>query len=177
MANKQRIILGLMTFGPEGSMGASVTSLDDFNKVLDTFQARGFNEIDTARGYCGGRQEGFTRRLTGREGALSLLPRSIPIRRVTARLKPSPGYSTPASNSLEPVASMYVLPTRQARMQLRSASPPDRIPPRSGKADGQPAAVSQSWAYSLFFRRIAACPSRRHWRPWISCTRLASSSG
>ncbi|KAK5992305.1 Aldo-keto reductase [Cladobotryum mycophilum] len=48
---KNRIILGLMTFGPDESAGARITDLDTFNKVLDVLQSRGYNEIDTARLY------------------------------------------------------------------------------------------------------------------------------
>ncbi|KAF4124307.1 aflatoxin B1 aldehyde reductase [Geosmithia morbida] len=56
-----RIILGLMTFGPDESAGARITDQGIFKKALDTFQARGYNEVDTAPVYIGGRQEAFTR--------------------------------------------------------------------------------------------------------------------
>ncbi|CAN8096384.1 unnamed protein product [Discula destructiva] len=56
-----RVILGLMTFGPDESTGARITSVPEFGKVLDLFQARGYNEVDTARVYVGGKQEAFTR--------------------------------------------------------------------------------------------------------------------
>jgi len=36
-----------MTFGPEGSEGARVTSLDEYNKCLDYLQSKGYMEIDT----------------------------------------------------------------------------------------------------------------------------------
>ena len=51
---KPRAILGLMTFGPDASAGARVTSLDEYNKCLDYFQSQGYNEVDTARTYIGG---------------------------------------------------------------------------------------------------------------------------
>jgi len=44
---KPRVILGTMTFGPEGSEGARVTSLDEYNKCLDYLQSKGYMEIDT----------------------------------------------------------------------------------------------------------------------------------
>ena len=56
-----RVILGLMTFGRKAEDGARITDLDTFNKALDVFQSRGYNEIDTARIYVAGQQEGFTR--------------------------------------------------------------------------------------------------------------------
>lgn len=51
---KPRIILGVMTFGPDPSAGARITSLDEYNKCLDYFQSQGYNEVDTARTYIGG---------------------------------------------------------------------------------------------------------------------------
>lgn len=60
---KPRVSLGLMTFGPPGSeaYGTRITSLDDFNDCLDYYQSRGYNEVDTARTYVNGLQEGWTR--------------------------------------------------------------------------------------------------------------------
>lgn len=54
-SSQLRVILGTDTFGPDESTGARVTSLDEYNKNLDYFQARGYNEIDTARTYVGGK--------------------------------------------------------------------------------------------------------------------------
>ena len=45
---KPRVILGLMTFGPDLSQGARIDSIDEFNKCLDYFQSQGYNEVDTA---------------------------------------------------------------------------------------------------------------------------------
>jgi aflatoxin B1 aldehyde reductase len=44
---KPRVILGLMTFGPDPNSGARITSQDEFNKCLDYFQRQGYNEVDT----------------------------------------------------------------------------------------------------------------------------------
>jgi aflatoxin B1 aldehyde reductase len=69
---KNRVILGLMTFGPSESDGARITDLDTFNKVLDVFQSRGYNEVDTARVYVAGQQEAFTRQVNWKERGLTL---------------------------------------------------------------------------------------------------------
>jgi aflatoxin B1 aldehyde reductase len=50
-----------MTFGPTPEKGARITSLDEFNQQLDYLQSEGFNEVDTARAYVDGEQEGWTR--------------------------------------------------------------------------------------------------------------------
>lgn len=70
--SKSRIILGLMTFGPDESTGARITWLPEYEKVLDRFQERGYNEVDTARMYVGGQQEGFTRQAKWKERGLTL---------------------------------------------------------------------------------------------------------
>ncbi|KAF4772872.1 aldo/keto reductase [Colletotrichum scovillei] len=69
---KNRIILGLMTFGPDESAGARITDLETYNKALDVFQARGYNEVDTARVYVGRKQEAFTREAKWKERGLTL---------------------------------------------------------------------------------------------------------
>lgn len=58
--SKPRIILGLMGFAPEGTTGARLFEVDDLIKALDTFKARGFTELDTAKAYGDGTQEGVT---------------------------------------------------------------------------------------------------------------------
>ncbi|KXH26491.1 aldo/keto reductase [Colletotrichum salicis] len=68
----RRIILGLMTFGPDESAGARITDLGTYNKALDVFQARGYNEVDTARVYVGRKQEAFTREAKWKERGLTL---------------------------------------------------------------------------------------------------------
>ncbi|KKY17073.1 putative aflatoxin b1-aldehyde [Diplodia seriata] len=73
-----RVILGLMTFGPDESTGARVTSLDEYNKVLDHFQSQGYNEVDTARTYVGGRQESFTASAKWRDRGLTLATKCYP---------------------------------------------------------------------------------------------------
>ncbi|EAQ85656.1 hypothetical protein CHGG_06909 [Chaetomium globosum CBS 148.51] len=67
-----RVILGLMTFGPDESTGARITDVGEFGKVLDLFQSRGYNEVDTARMYVGGKQEAFTREAGWKDRGLTL---------------------------------------------------------------------------------------------------------
>lgn len=74
---KPRVILGLMTFGPSETHGARITDLETFNKALDTLQARGYNEVDTARYYVGGAQEDFTRQARWKERGLTLATKVI----------------------------------------------------------------------------------------------------
>ncbi|KAF9888491.1 hypothetical protein FE257_008598 [Aspergillus nanangensis] len=73
-----RAILGLMTFGPDESKGARITSLDDFNKCLDYLQQEGFNEVDTARVYIDGEQEAFTAQAKWKERGLTLATKWYP---------------------------------------------------------------------------------------------------
>lgn len=75
---KPRVILGAMTFGPDVSAGARVTSIDEYNKCLDYFQAEGYNELDTARAYVGGKQEAFTAEAHWKERGLALATKCYP---------------------------------------------------------------------------------------------------
>ncbi|KAL2263129.1 hypothetical protein VTK26DRAFT_8099 [Humicola hyalothermophila] len=71
-APKPRVILGLMTFGPDESTGARITDAGEYASVLDLFQSRGYNEVDTARIYVGGKQEAFTREAGWKDRGLTL---------------------------------------------------------------------------------------------------------
>lgn len=75
---KTRVILGLMTFGPDESAGARITSLDEYNKCLDYFQSQGYNEVDTARTYIGGKQEAFSAEAHWKERGLTLATKCYP---------------------------------------------------------------------------------------------------
>ncbi|WVF73219.1 hypothetical protein IAT40_008038 [Kwoniella sp. CBS 6097] len=75
---KNRIILGTMTFGPDESKGARITSLDEYKKHLDYFQSQGYNEIDTARVYVGGKQEGWTADAGYKERGLKIASKWYP---------------------------------------------------------------------------------------------------
>jgi aflatoxin B1 aldehyde reductase len=75
---KSRVILGLMTFGPDKTAGARITSLSEYNTALDHFQAAGYNEIDTARTYIEGKQEAFTRDAKWKDRGLTLATKCYP---------------------------------------------------------------------------------------------------
>lgn len=75
---KSRVILGLMTFGPDESGGARITSLADYNKCLDYFQSQGYSEVDTARVYVGGKQEAFTNEANWKDRGLSVATKCYP---------------------------------------------------------------------------------------------------
>ncbi|KAL2852544.1 NADP-dependent oxidoreductase domain-containing protein [Aspergillus pseudoustus] len=76
---KPRAILGLMTFGPDATTGARITSLDEFNEILDSFQSQGYNEIDTARVYMAGKQESFTAQAGWKERGLTIATKWYPL--------------------------------------------------------------------------------------------------
>ncbi|KAF2484020.1 NADP-dependent oxidoreductase domain-containing protein [Neohortaea acidophila] len=73
---KPRVILGCMTFGPKE--GARITSLDTYNQALDFFQGQGYSEIDTARNYNDGAQEGFTREANWQSRGLTCATKCYP---------------------------------------------------------------------------------------------------
>ncbi|KAK3689694.1 aflatoxin B1 aldehyde reductase member 3 [Podospora appendiculata] len=77
--SKQRIILGLMGFAPDENTGARLTDLQDLKTALDTFQQRGYTEVDTARAYGGGAQEGYTRQAGWKERGLKLATKVYPL--------------------------------------------------------------------------------------------------
>lgn len=70
---KPRVILGLMTFGPDEAAGARITDPAVYSQVLDVFQReRGYSEVDTARVYVAGAQEAFTRQAGWKDRGLML---------------------------------------------------------------------------------------------------------
>ena len=75
---KPRVILGTMTFGPDESAGARITSLDEYNKCLDYMQEQGYNEIDTARTYIDGKQEAWTAQAHWKERGLTVATKWYP---------------------------------------------------------------------------------------------------
>lgn len=60
------------------SEGAKITDINDYNKILDCFQGAGYNEIDTARVYVGGKQEAFTREAKWKERGLTCATKWYP---------------------------------------------------------------------------------------------------
>jgi aflatoxin B1 aldehyde reductase len=79
MSAKPRVILGLMTFGPDENAGARITDLETFEKILDGFKAHGYVECDTARIYVGGQQEGWTRQAGWQEKGLEMHTKYYPL--------------------------------------------------------------------------------------------------
>ncbi|KAK9470764.1 NADP-dependent oxidoreductase domain-containing protein [Dipodascopsis tothii] len=59
MVATSRIILGTMTFGPEGTAGARISTIEQTKECLQLFKDRGYSEIDTARTYCSGQCEAW----------------------------------------------------------------------------------------------------------------------
>lgn len=55
-----------------------MTSLDEYKKHLDHFQSKGYNEIDTARLYVGGKQEAWTRDAKWKDRGLTLATKVYP---------------------------------------------------------------------------------------------------
>ncbi|EZF30873.1 hypothetical protein H109_07679 [Trichophyton interdigitale MR816] len=73
-----RVILGLMTFGPDEKAMARITSLDEFKRCLDLFMSKGHFEVDTARVYVGGKQEAFTAQAGWKDRGLTLATKWYP---------------------------------------------------------------------------------------------------
>jgi aflatoxin B1 aldehyde reductase len=56
-----KVILGLMTFVGDKDAGARITDLEQFKSCLNFFQRQGYDEVDTAYSYVGGKQQAFTK--------------------------------------------------------------------------------------------------------------------
>jgi aflatoxin B1 aldehyde reductase len=76
-----------MTFGPDPTTGARITSLATFGQILDAFQDHGYTEIDTARVYMAGNQESFTAQAGWKERGLTVATKWYPL---------EPGFHQPA---------------------------------------------------------------------------------
>ncbi|CAK7206466.1 hypothetical protein SEUCBS139899_009262 [Sporothrix eucalyptigena] len=72
-----RIILGMSTTGPDPQSGARVTDINEATAILDYFKSRGYTEIDTARVYNKGKQEGFLRQMRWREKEMHVATKII----------------------------------------------------------------------------------------------------
>jgi aflatoxin B1 aldehyde reductase len=78
MATRNRLVLGTMTIGPDEDKGARMTSLDDYKKCLDYLTSKGYNELDTAAMYVGGKQEGFTKDAGFKERGYAIASKIMP---------------------------------------------------------------------------------------------------
>lgn len=56
------VVLGVMTIGNAGAEGIRVSDLDEVDKMFNTFQSHGHNEIDNARVYGSGSSEEYMAR-------------------------------------------------------------------------------------------------------------------
>ncbi|KAJ6789064.1 hypothetical protein PWT90_00366 [Aphanocladium album] len=72
-----RVILGLMTFGPDKEAGARITDTATLGKALDVLKARGYDEVDTARIYVDGAQEAFTREAKWKDRGFTLATKVV----------------------------------------------------------------------------------------------------
>lgn len=70
-----------MTFGPPNTedKGARITSLDEYNTCLETLSSNGYLELDTARVYISGQQEGFTAQAKYAEKGFSIATKCYPV--------------------------------------------------------------------------------------------------
>jgi aflatoxin B1 aldehyde reductase len=67
-----------MTPSPDEEAGARVTNYDDFTACLDYLQSQGYNEIDTARAYVGGKQETWTGNAKWQDRGFTLATKHYP---------------------------------------------------------------------------------------------------
>lgn len=74
-----RLILGLMTLGPDEATGARITSMDVYKQCLDYLTSKGYNELDTAAMYVGGKQEGFTKDAGYQERGFEIASKIFPV--------------------------------------------------------------------------------------------------
>ncbi|KAJ4355902.1 uncharacterized protein N0V89_003927 [Didymosphaeria variabile] len=74
-----RLILGLMTIGPDAQLGARITSLNTYKQCLDYLSKKGYHELDTAGQYVGGQQEAFTRDAGFRERGFQIASKVYPV--------------------------------------------------------------------------------------------------
>ncbi|BFZ60803.1 hypothetical protein YB2330_001855 [Saitoella coloradoensis] len=125
-----RIILGMMTFGPEGTSGARVYTVEETNTALEKFKSLGYDELDTARAYCEGKQESYTRDCQYKEKGFKVATKVYPVNagdhspeKLRATFETSlkelgtdkvdilylhaPDWSTPLSHTLEEINKLH----------------------------------------------------------------------
>jgi aflatoxin B1 aldehyde reductase len=76
-----KVVLGAMTFGPEGTRSGQVTNLTDQATMLDAFQSQGHSEIDTARLYSNGHSELMLAQNNWQKRGLAIATKLYPTRR------------------------------------------------------------------------------------------------
>jgi aflatoxin B1 aldehyde reductase len=78
MTSTNRLILGLMTIGPDDTAGARITDIEVYKKCLDYLASKGYKELDSAAMYVGGKQEGFTRDAGFKERGFAIASKIYP---------------------------------------------------------------------------------------------------
>jgi aflatoxin B1 aldehyde reductase len=68
-----------MTFGPEGTGGARIHDHTEVGKVLDLFKSFGYDELDTARAYCDGQEEGFVTEVGWTQRGMKMATKAYPV--------------------------------------------------------------------------------------------------
>lgn len=164
---KDRIILGLMTFGPRAETGARITDVNVLREAFDVLQERGYSEVDTAPVYVGMEQEAFTREAGWKERGITLATK--------VRYPNDPGMNT-AEKVVESVErSLKELGTdcidvscprpslAHFHLLCHSASARVRV-------------ANARYSYCTCIVQTVAPPSPRRWRQSTSCTKRESSS-
>ena|SRR5271154_6133984 len=67
-----------MTFGPEGTSGSRVHDYKAVGDILDLFKRFGYDELDTARGYCSEQEEAFITKVGWKERGFKLATKCYP---------------------------------------------------------------------------------------------------
>jgi hypothetical protein len=153
-ATKNRIILGLMTFGPDEDKGARITSMDEYKRCLDLLKSRGYDEIDTARVYVGGKQEAWTRDAGWKEKGFKIASKWYPH---------EAGAHKPEVLKAKVDESLKELGTDSIDIYYLHAGVSDPIP------------SLRCANYPCDFQPIERHLSRKRSRPSTRCTRRASS--
>jgi len=69
-----------MTFGPEGTGGARIHDISAVGDVLDLFKKYSYDELDTARVYCDGKEEGFITKVGWKERGFKIASKCYPVK-------------------------------------------------------------------------------------------------
>ncbi|GLB35343.1 putative aldo keto reductase [Lyophyllum shimeji] len=123
------IVMGAMTFGAPGTLGARVHDLKDVEAILDVFRAHGHTEIDTARVYANGTSEEYLGKIDWRAKGLKLETKLYPTINHPSPLldKADPITHTPEGLRKHLLASLKALNTESLEIFYLHA--PDRSVP------------------------------------------------
>ena len=180
-----RIILGLMTFGPPGTedKGSRITSLDEYKQCLDFLQQKGYNELDTAKFYIAGQQEGFTREAGWKERGFSLATKVRALVSLTffpiCRFAYNNLFILTLRSRFWTLCPLGEIQKIESSNSNNSASPInpvimslsiyDRVSKNLSKNLAQIA-----WTSSIYMPPIGVCRSIRPSRPVMKCTKKVS---